>query len=159
MTTESELAAVPVEVPENGNITKNYTLKPTGAGQKWIFKDANGEDAETLHLQFLGVKDGGPGKSGKATLVVELIETDLVFADKQDVEGKKYDGLEICGDTNGGTAGIQNIKKMNGSPQFLEIQVKAPKQELCGFSFQWAGQDASGNVVLSADPEAQLEPV
>ncbi|SHF15562.1 hypothetical protein SAMN04487965_1501 [Microbulbifer donghaiensis] len=158
MTTENILAAAPVEVPKNGKVTVNYTLKPTGPDQKWAFKDSSGEDAETIHLQFLGVKDGGTGVSGKATLVIELVETDLVFADKQDTADKKYDGMEICGETDGGTAGIKKAKKMNGSPQFLEIEVEAPGKDACSFSFKWAAEDASGNLVLSADPDMQLDP-
>lgn len=158
MTTENQLAAAPVEVPKNGKVTVNYTLKPTGADQKWTFKDSSGEDAETIHLQFLGVKDGGPEVSGKATLVIELVEADLVFADKQDTNGKKYDGMEICGETGGGAAGIKNVKKMNGSPQFLEIEVKAPGKDACSFSFKWAAVDTNGNPVMSADPSTVLEP-
>ncbi|WP_237067044.1 hypothetical protein [Microbulbifer guangxiensis] len=145
-------------VPEQQDVTFNFTLKPTGADQQWEFKDKNsGEAIETIHIIFEGAK-ANPENSGKATLVVELIGTELVFADHQKIGGND-DGMETYDEVNGGLGAIKKAKKMNGSPQFLEIDLKANKQTANGFSFKWAAQDATGAVVLSADPTMAVRPV
>ncbi|MEW5250029.1 hypothetical protein [Microbulbifer discodermiae] len=155
---EMDMAA-PVEVPKEGKVRVNYTLKPRGDGEKWLLRDAHGNDADILRLKFLGVKEGGPQASGKAVLVVQLVDTDLVFADKQMTEDDKYDGMEICGECHGGSTGIKRVEKVCGRPQTLKIRIKAPSQETCGFSFKWAAQDPCGQLVLSADPDAELDPL
>ena len=146
-------------VPEKQDVTFNFTLKPTGADQQWEFKDkASGEAVDTIHIDFEGVKANGIGRSGKATLVIELVDTELVFADHQKIAGND-DGISTYEEVNGGLGTIKKAKKMDGSPQFLEIDLKANKQTANGFSFKWAAQDAAGIVVMSADPTMAVRPV
>ena len=155
MTEAAELVESTVVVPEKGNVTANFTLEPTGADQLWILKDSEGVEFDTFHIEFEGVKAGGTGKSGKATLVITLVNTNLEFAK---LPGK-YDGIETYDNDNDGLGAIQKCKVKNKAPQVLEVELKANKQTSNGFSFKWVGQDQSGEPVYSADPRARIEPL
>ena len=154
MTEAAELVESTVVVPEKGNVTANFTLEPTGADQVWILKDESGTVVDTISVQFEGVKDGGPSKSGKATLLISLVNTDLEFAKL----AGKYDGIETYDDDNGGLGAIQTCKVKNKQPQVLEIDLKANKQSENSFSFMWVAEDKNGNEVKSADPYIILKP-
>ena len=158
MTATKDQVESTIEVPEESEVTVNYTLEPTGAGEQWILRNACGEQVETLRALFQGVKAGGVGKSGTAKLIVELVNTDLTFADKQDTSDKKYDGIETYNEVDDGLRSIKKIKKGKHSAQFLEIELKAKKDAANGFSYLWVAQDADGNLVKSADPDVVVEP-
>ncbi|MBY6190307.1 hypothetical protein KUV22_07720 [Microbulbifer agarilyticus] len=154
MTEAAELVESTVTVPAKGKTTAEFTLEPTGADQLWILKDAEGVEFDTFHVVFEGVSTGGTSNSGKATLVVTLVNTDLEFAKQPG----KYDGIDTYDNENDGLGAIQKCKVKNQAPQVLEIELKANKQSENGFSFKWVAEDTSGNPVVSADPNARLEP-
>ncbi|WP_295803323.1 hypothetical protein [uncultured Microbulbifer sp.] len=154
MTEAAELVESTVVVPEQGDVTANFTLEPTGADQVWTLKDSEGTEFDTFRVQFEGVKEGGSGKSGKATLVITLINTDLVFAK---LSGN-IDGMETYDNDNDGLGAIQSCQVKNQQPQVLEIDLKANKQTENGFSFKWVAEDASGEPVKSADPRMVVKP-
>ena len=158
MTVESNLDVAPITVPEKGEVDAAYTLEPTGDGAQWILRDEDGEQVNTVTLQFQGVKQGGTGKSGKANLSVTLINTDLVFADKNDTADKKYDGMETYDVIDDGLGAVQKIKKDSHNAQLLNIVIKANKQNSNGFSYLWVALDPSGAPVKSADPKVVVEP-
>ena len=154
MTEATEAVEACIEVPAQGKVSMNFTLEPTGEDQVWTLKDEDGNVWETICVKFEGVSAGGPGKSGKATLIVTLVNTDLVF---KKLPGN-IDGIETYDEIDDGLGAIKKCKVKNQQPQVLEIDLKANKQIPNGFSFKWVAEDASGNVVLSADPRARLEP-
>ncbi|GAB2508828.1 hypothetical protein [Microbulbifer agarilyticus] len=154
MTEAVELVESTVTVPAKGDITAEFTLEPTGADQLWILKDSNGLEFDTFHIVFEGVSSGGTSNSGKATLLITLVNTDLEFAKQPG----KYDGIDTYDNENDGLGAIQKCKVKNQAPQVLEIELKANKQTPNSFSFKWVAQDTDGNLVVSADPRAQLDP-
>ncbi|MCA0892803.1 hypothetical protein [Microbulbifer agarilyticus] len=155
MTEAVELVESTVVVPEKGNVTANFTLEPTGADKVWTLKDSTGAEFDTFRIQFEGVKEGGKSKSGKATLIVSLIGTDLVFAK----QSGKFDGLETYDDVNGGIDAIKRSQVDTQNTQILEIDLKANSKTPSGFAFKWAAKDTTGNVVLSADPQTEIDPL
>ncbi|MBB5211005.1 hypothetical protein [Microbulbifer hydrolyticus] len=155
MTEATEAVEACIEVPAQGKVEMNFTLEPTGADQKWILKDDNGDEWDTICVKFDGVKNGGVGKSGKAELTIQMVNTDLVF---KKLSGN-IDGISIYDVINEGNEGISNCKVDSQNAQELKMVLKANKQTSSGFSFKWVGQDQSGETVYSADPDARLEPL
>lgn len=155
MTEATEAVEACIEVPAQGKVEMNFTLEPTGADQKWILKDDNGDEWDTICVKFDGVKSGGVGKSGKAELTIQLVSTDLVF---KKLPGN-IDAIETYDVINDGTDGIDKCKVDSQNAQELKMVLKANKQTSSGFSFKWVAEDTSGNEVLSADPNAQLDPL
>ncbi|QKX17258.1 hypothetical protein [Microbulbifer sp. YPW1] len=154
MTEATEAVEACIEVPAEGKTTFNFTLEPTGADQVWTLKDEDGDVWETICVKFEGVLAGGPEKSGTATLIVTMVNTDLVF---KKLPGN-IDGIETYDEIDDGLGAIKKCKVKNQQPQVLEIDLKANKQTANGFSFKWVGQDQSGETVYSADPKARIEP-
>lgn len=154
MTDTVEQAANCIVVPPKGRVTENFTLEPTGAGQKWILKNSSGQVVDPICVKFEGVKAGGTGNSGKATLIVEIVNSELKF---KKLPGN-IDGIEPYDEVNDGLGAIQKCKVGSQSAQFLEIDLKANKQAVNGFSFKWVAEDSEGNPVISADPDMEIEP-
>lgn len=154
MTEATEAVEACIEVPAQGKVEMNFTLEPTGADQKWILKDDNGDEWDTICVKFDGVKSGGVGKSGKATLIVTLVNTDLNFAKQPG----KYDGIDTYDEDNGGLGAIKKCQVKNKQPQVLEIDLKANKQTSNGFSFKWVAEESNGHEVKSADPGVIIIP-
>lgn len=154
MTEATEAVEACIEVPAQGKVEMNFTLEPTGADQKWILKDDNGDEWDTICVKFDGVKNGGVGKSGKAELNIQMVNTDLVF---KKLPGN-IDAIETYDVINDGTGAIDKCKVDSQNAQELKLVLKANKQSENGFSFMWVAEDASGNEVKSADPQARIEP-
>lgn len=154
MTEAAELVESIVAVPAKGKTTADFTLEPTGADELWILKDASGTEVDTIRVQFEGVKNGGIGQSGKATLVITLVNADLVFAK---LSGN-IDGIETYDNDNDGLGAIKKCQVKSQEPQVLEIDLKANKPTSNGFSFKWVAEDAAGNQVVSADPRMVVKP-
>lgn len=154
MTEATEAVEACIVVPEQGKIEMNFTLEPTGADQQWILKDDSGDEWETICVQFEGVKNGGVGKSGKAELTIQMVNTDLVF---KKLSGN-VDGIDVYDVINDGNEGISSCKVDSQNAQELKMVLKANKQTSSGFSFKWVGQDSSADAIYSADPRTILEP-
>ncbi|MBN8430261.1 hypothetical protein JF535_05265 [Microbulbifer salipaludis] len=154
MTEATEAVEACIEVPAQGKVEMNFTLEPTGADQKWILKDDNGDEWDTICVKFDGVKSGGVGKSGKAELTIQMVNSDLVF---KKLAGN-VDGINIYDVVNDGDEGISSCKVDSQNAQQLKMVLKANKQTENAFSFKWVAEDTSGNEVLSADPRTVLEP-
>nr|WP_010133485.1 hypothetical protein [Microbulbifer agarilyticus] len=155
MTEAAEAVETCIVVPEKGKVERNFTLEPTGADQVWVLKDEDGDEWKTICVKFEGVKDGGTGKSGKAELTIQMVNSDLVF---KKLPGN-IDGIDIYDVINDGNEGISSCKVDSQNAQELKMVLKANKQTSSGFSFKWVAEDTSGNEVLSADPNAQLDPL
>ncbi|GAA5524896.1 hypothetical protein Maes01_01455 [Microbulbifer aestuariivivens] len=154
MTEATKVAKNSVVVPSKGNVTVNFTLEPTGADQHWILKDSSGQEVDPISISFEGVVSGGSAKSGKATLIVEIVNSELGF---KKLPGN-IDGIETYDEINDGLGAIQKCQVGSRSAQFLEIVLKANRQQDNGFGFKWLAEDSDGNTIASADPFIQVKP-
>jgi len=154
MTEATEAVEACIEVPAQGKVEMNFTLEPTGADQKWILKDDNGDEWDTICVKFDGVSTGGVGKSGKAELNIQLVNTDLVF---KKLSGN-IDAIDTYDVIDEGTGAISNCKVDSQDAQVLKMVLKANKQSENGFSFMWVAEDVNGGEVKSADPRVFVRP-
>lgn len=154
MTEATEAVEACIVVPEQGKTELNFTLEPTGADQVWILKGESGDQWETICVKFEGVLAGGPSKSGKAVLNIQMVNTPLVF---KKLSGN-VDAIETYDVINEGTGAIDTCKVDSQDAKVLKLVLKANKQTSNGFSFKWVAEDGSGNLVLSADPTTRLDP-